>query len=401
MSIARLKAAADKIAAANIGYDQGDRWSFFPGRNKKLADVLDMGNKAIRTGEGDCSSTCGAIARLAGYPVDLSDPFWTGNFTARLTETGLFTRIKFTKLSQVKAGDFVIGPGHVIFARTSKKWWSAESDERGKASGGKTGDQTGREGRYRAPYMRSRGWDWIIRPIAVSTLQRRVLDAYKANQDGAVKNALGLLKIRAPWDGPRWDWFMGLWRALDQGMPLMFEPYPTGPGHAYIVLGSALSADGKITEKFRRRLHLALRAMQGSPDSIVIVSGGAARNGITEAAAGKDWLTRNGVHPDRIVVETKSASTIGNATGTLPLLIKHRITDYTLVSDASHLRRATILFRAAQLRHETANNKRLNLTAGIPLAYNDYGTGLVKPTWPVEPTTRTTVVGEVRQLLGL
>lgn len=49
MSIARLKAAADKIAAANIGYDQGDRWSFFPGRNKKLADVLDMGNKAIRS----------------------------------------------------------------------------------------------------------------------------------------------------------------------------------------------------------------------------------------------------------------------------------------------------------------------------------------------------------------
>jgi len=394
VTIARLQKVADTLDKSNIGYDQSNRWSF-----------LDRKNRKIKAGaETDCSASCGAIAYLAGYPVDLTGTFWTGNFAQKLKATGLFEVIRFKKLSQVRAGDFVVGPGHVIFARTAGKWWSAENDERGKSHGGKAGDQTGRETRYRAPYLRSRGWAYIVRLITPKAFQRRILDAYAARKLGQVNDLLRLLTIRAPWDGPRWLNFMAAWTARDEGMPLSYDPAAPGVtphGHAFVVLGSALTATGQLTEKFRRRLALAKLALDANPASQVIVTGGAPKAGVTEAAAGKAWLTAAGIDPARIITEDRSASTIGNATRTIPLMVAKGITDYTLVSDASHLRRATTLFAAARLGIETGNNKVLTLYAGVPLAFNDYAPNPVKPEQPVDDTTSKTVVAEVKALLAL
>lgn len=143
---------ADDLNISNVGYDQGQRWTFLDKANRQI-----ISNK-----ECDCSSSCGAIAWLAGYKVDL-DGLYTGNFTSRFKSAG-FDIITFKSLSQVKTGDFIVTPGHhVVFVRSASKWWSAEQDENGHASGGKAGDQTGSECRYRAPYTRSGGWDYIVR----------------------------------------------------------------------------------------------------------------------------------------------------------------------------------------------------------------------------------------------
>lgn len=154
MSIERMHAIADLIDGADVGYDQGQRWSF-----------LDLDSRAIVPGrETDCSASCGAIAWLAGYPVDLAGTFYTGNFAAKLKAAG-FAVLSFGGLSQVRPGDFLLTPGaHVVYVRDASRWWSAEVDERGKSSGGQAGDQTGRECRYRAPYLRSGGWTYIVRP---------------------------------------------------------------------------------------------------------------------------------------------------------------------------------------------------------------------------------------------
>ena len=393
MSVSKLQKIADQLNSSNIGYDQGQRWSF-----------LDRKRRAInKGGECDCSSSCGAIAWLAGYPVDLTGTFWTGNFAAKLKAAG-FDVIRFQKLDQVKAGDFLVGPGHVIFARTKGKWWSAENDERGKSSGGKAGNQTGRETRYRAPYQRSKGWAYIVRPLSTATLKRRILAAYKTRQLGTVKSTLKLLTTRASSDGPRWKAFMAQWAAWDRGMPLDYDPATASvpaAGHAFVVLGSALTAKGAVTEKYRRRLALAKLAADTHPASKIVLTGGAAKSGVTEAAAGKAWLTAAGLDPARVLIETKSASTVGNALHTLPVLTTNKVTSYTLVSDASHLRRASVLFAAARLKEETANNKALKLTACRPLAYNDYAPDPVKPEAPVDDPTLATVVGQVTQLLGL
>lgn len=150
--LSKMQSWADALNRANVGYDQGQRWTFL---NKTSRTIVS--NK-----ECDCSSSCGAIAWLAGYPVDL-DGLYTGNFAARF-KSARFSVINFSSLSQVRTGDFVLTPGHhVVFVRDSKRWWSAEHDEHGNDSGGKAGDQTGSECRYRAPYVRSGGWDYILR----------------------------------------------------------------------------------------------------------------------------------------------------------------------------------------------------------------------------------------------
>ena len=161
MNISKMHDYADRLAASNVGYDQGDRWSFNPARD---------GRSVTPNSECDCSSSSAAIARAGGSPVDTRDPIFTGNFKLKLQAAG-FEAISVrgsgltSILSKLRAGDFLLGPGHVIYAREKNRWWSAENDERRRSSGGLAGDQTGMEARYRGPYARSKGWEWILRPV--------------------------------------------------------------------------------------------------------------------------------------------------------------------------------------------------------------------------------------------
>lgn len=161
MGIPEMITAAKQIGshAFNVGYDQSQRWSFFDRETLQL----------IPNRETDCSAASGAVARLGGYKVDLSDPFYTGNFESRMVSAG-FQSIsvvnwgKTRLFNAVKAGDFLLGPGHVIFVIAPNQWLSAQNDEYGRSSGGRAGDQTKSEVMIRAPYMRSRGWTQILRP---------------------------------------------------------------------------------------------------------------------------------------------------------------------------------------------------------------------------------------------
>ena len=161
MSLTKMNAYADLLNASNVGYDQNERFSFNPARD---------GLSVIPNRECDCSSSSAAIAKAGGFNVDMRDPIYTANFKNKLVEAG-FSAIDVRGWPQsklyaaVSEGDFLLGPGHVVYIRERNRWWSAENDERGRKSGGKAGDQTGMEARYRNPYMRSRGWEWILRPV--------------------------------------------------------------------------------------------------------------------------------------------------------------------------------------------------------------------------------------------
>ena len=159
MSLAKMQHYADELERLKTGYDQGERWSFNPARD---------GKSVAPYRETDCSAGCAAIIRAGGYMIDTRDPIYTGNFHSKATAVG-FKAISVTgkSLAQIvdllQPGDFLLGPGHVIFAYTPTKWWSAENDEYRRSSGGLGGDQTGLEARFRAPYLRSRGWEWLLR----------------------------------------------------------------------------------------------------------------------------------------------------------------------------------------------------------------------------------------------
>ena len=146
------------VERQKIGYSQDTkkRWSY-----------LDIENKDIRFGkEGDCSSIAAGIAWGAGYPVDIYGTCFTGNLDVLMKNAGWLV-IKFQSLSQVRPGDMVLKKlRHVVNVLSDTEWLSAQSNEKGKRTGGKPGDQTGTEVVIRKPYLRSGGWDYILRPPA-------------------------------------------------------------------------------------------------------------------------------------------------------------------------------------------------------------------------------------------
>jgi uncharacterized SAM-binding protein YcdF (DUF218 family) len=121
--------------------------------------------------------------------------------------------------------------------------------------------------------------------------------------------------------------------------------------HAFVVLGSALSSDGEMKETLLNRLQVALKAAKQYPHSKIIVSGGAPKSGVTEASVMDDWLVANGLRKDRIVQETESTDTIENALFSMTVAEEEHIKDLTLITSASHMRRAYIVFNIVNYKY--------------------------------------------------
>lgn len=131
------------------GYDQINRW---------LPDV-------------DCSSLVCLCYEHAGVPVKTKGgATYTGNLKAGFTKCG-FTAIPFKQSVTLIRGDVLFYNyvkngktyGHAILYLGGGKIVQASINEKGTATGGKTGDQTGKEVAVGNYYVPSRGWDYILR----------------------------------------------------------------------------------------------------------------------------------------------------------------------------------------------------------------------------------------------
>ncbi|MED4909376.1 ElyC/SanA/YdcF family protein [Brevibacillus centrosporus] len=127
-------------------------------------------------------------------------------------------------------------------------------------------------------------------------------------------------------------------------------------GHAIVILGYALADDGTMREPMIERLKVGLAIAQKYPGSKIVVTGGVPKQGITESDAMTDWLVKQGIDQNRIIPENKSTDTVENALFTTAILEKENITDVTIVSSASHMRRALSVFQEATNFYSKMNN---------------------------------------------
>lgn len=105
----------------------------------------------------DCSSLVGTALHEAGFKV--SPYSWTGNLFSQLVDSGFEVCTK-----PYRAGDIHLKVGkHVCMSVDSNTIVHASINEKGKAKGGKTGDQTGREICTRSYYEYAGGWDYHLR----------------------------------------------------------------------------------------------------------------------------------------------------------------------------------------------------------------------------------------------
>lgn len=122
-----------------------------------------------------------------------------------------------------------------------------------------------------------------------------------------------------------------------------------------IVAGSANTAEGKLHEKYRRRLDVVRTLLDKDPNLKVIVTGGAKKDkgGTTESGQARAYLLSKGVANSRIVEESTSGSTYGNFMNGLPIAKAKGATSIIVVSDFSHMRRCLAFAYAANKTRKT------------------------------------------------
>ena len=112
----------------------------------------------------DCSSLIISAFEIGGgLKVKEAGASYTGNMRKAFEKCG-FSSIKYKKGMTLQRGDIVLNEAHhVVLYIGDGKIVQASVNEKGTATGGKTGDQTGREIAVGNFYEYSKGWDYVLR----------------------------------------------------------------------------------------------------------------------------------------------------------------------------------------------------------------------------------------------
>jgi uncharacterized SAM-binding protein YcdF (DUF218 family) len=114
---------------------------------------------------------------------------------------------------------------------------------------------------------------------------------------------------------------------------------PQEAPHAIVVLGAGLETNGLAKPKMISRLKQCLRVARLYPTAPIILTGGNPRGGVTEAYAMRSWCLKKGIRKTRLWIDDEARDTVENALFVSALLQKFAVTDVTVVTSTSHLRR--------------------------------------------------------------
>lgn len=158
--------AMEELAKDNShGYDQIQRWG----------------------PDYDCSSAVITSWEVAGVPVHKNGATYTGNMLGSFLKSGFVNVTKSVDLRTGKGlvrGDVLLNIKHhtAMYAGNGKEV-EASINELGKATGGKTGDQTGKEILIRN--YRNYPWDYVLRYKELEDIAKEVITGKWGN--GAVR----------------------------------------------------------------------------------------------------------------------------------------------------------------------------------------------------------------------
>lgn len=117
------------------------------------------------------------------------------------------------------------------------------------------------------------------------------------------------------------------------------------PADALVVLGLRLSSDGQATTLLHNRVAMAADLFARGLAPRLIVTGGNAQAGVTEAARMAALAAALGVPAERIVLEGSARTTLENARFSAALMVEHGWRSAIVVSDGLHLGYAIPVFR--------------------------------------------------------
>lgn len=111
-----------------------------------------------------------------------------------------------------------------------------------------------------------------------------------------------------------------------------------------VILGSKVNVDGTLSERLKKRLECGLELYQKGRVKKILVSGGFGKEGFYEAEKMKDFLIKNNVPENEIVVDNFGKNTIATVKNTLKLRDSLSFKSLIVVSQYFHISRTKMLF---------------------------------------------------------
>jgi len=115
-----------------------------------------------------------------------------------------------------------------------------------------------------------------------------------------------------------------------------------------VVLGARVRPDGRASAALERRMRVAVSLYQAGLAPLLVLSGGG-RQAVPEAEVMRDLALAAGVPESALMLESRSLTTLENATETARLLAPGGRVAIALVTDGYHVLRARLLFGIAGL----------------------------------------------------
>lgn len=112
-----------------------------------------------------------------------------------------------------------------------------------------------------------------------------------------------------------------------------------------VILGNKVNPDGTLSDRLQKRLERGLDIYNAKRTDLLVVSGGLGKEGHYEAEKMKDYLIRNGVPEEDIIVDNYGINTRATVDNTIELRDSLKFNSLIVVSQYFHLTRTKMLFR--------------------------------------------------------
>ena len=123
------------------------------------------------------------------------------------------------------------------------------------------------------------------------------------------------------------------------------------PADVAVVLGNEVYLNGEPSRPLKARLDRAVELFRRHLFPQIVVSGGIETNGTDETLAMRQYLMRQGVPAEAILLDPRGADTMDTAEDTVALMNQHGWKRIIVISQYFHLPRCKLAFRKAGIKH--------------------------------------------------
>ncbi|WP_041721505.1 YdcF family protein [Alkaliphilus metalliredigens] len=114
---------------------------------------------------------------------------------------------------------------------------------------------------------------------------------------------------------------------------------------AAVVLGNKVELDGTPSPRLQGRLDKAVELYEKGYFNYVIVSGGTGKEGFDEALVMKDYLVKNEIPDDKVILDQEGYNSMMTAKNTKIIMDHMDLESVTVISQFYHITRTKLAFR--------------------------------------------------------